>query len=76
METMQKVKLAIAVIIAIVVLIVVFQNTHQAELKILFLEPIKMPSFLLLLMCLAIGFGLGWLTSAIIRRRKAKTAAV
>lgn len=75
METMQKVKLAIAAAISIVVLIVVFQNTHTAELKILFLEPIKMPSFLLLLMCLAVGFGLGWLTSAILRRRKANAAA-
>ncbi len=74
METMQKVKLALAVVVAIVVLIVVFQNTHQAELKILFLEPIKMPSFLLLLMCLAIGFGLGWLSSALWRRKRAKAA--
>jgi len=71
MEFMQKVRVGIGAVVAIIVLIVIFQNSETMKAKILFVT-LEMPTFALLLITLAIGFGLGWLGSALWRRRKAK----
>ncbi|GEM_PF-4319781 len=75
MEFMQKVKVGIAAVIAIIALIIIFQNSEPMTAKLLFVT-IQMPTFALLLINLGIGFGLGLLTSALLRRRKAKEAQV
>jgi uncharacterized integral membrane protein len=75
MEFMTKVKLGIAAAIGVVVLIVVFQNWEKVLVKFLFVD-ITMPLVVTLLITLAIGFGLGWLTSTIVRIRKAKKQGV
>lgn len=73
MEFMQKVKVGIVAVVSILMLIFIFQNTVQVEGMILFI-PFSLPLFALLLTSLGVGFGLGWLSSAMLRRKKAKEA--
>ena len=51
-------KLIVAAIVALLVIIVIFQNVESVETRILFVE-IKMPRALLLAITLATGFVLG-----------------
>ncbi|ACB84253.1 lipopolysaccharide assembly protein LapA domain-containing protein [Natranaerobius thermophilus] len=56
---------AIAIlVIAIIFLILLFQNTHQVELQLLFWK-IDGPLILLILLSLAGGFVIGYLTRAL-----------
>lgn len=74
MEILQKVKFVVIAVLAILTLIVVFQNRQPVKTEILFFDPIEMPLIVLLLLVSAIGFGLGAFTSGwvIMRRRKKK----
>ena len=58
---MQRAKIVIAAIVAILTLIVVLQNTQAVETKILFIT-VTMPRALLLIVTMLAGFILGILT--------------
>ena len=62
-----KTKLIVAAVCALIILVVVLQNTTAVETKILFLT-LTMPRAALLASTLVIGFGLGYLTSGYVRR--------
>jgi uncharacterized integral membrane protein len=70
---MDKAKLIIALLIAIVTVIVVLQNTEAVETRLLFVT-VTMPRVLMLFLMLVIGFILGIIT-ALSRTRKNKTAS-
>jgi len=69
--SMDKAKLIIALLIAIVTVIVVLQNTEAVETRLLFVT-VTMPRVLMLFLMLVIGFILGIITS-LSRTRKNKT---
>jgi len=71
METMQKVKIIVAAIVALLIVIVVLQNTEVVETQILF-TTISMPRAALLFGTLVIGYALGILTGSRIASRKKK----
>ena len=66
---MKHAKLIIAAIIAILVIIVVLQNTQAVETKLLFME-VSMPRAMLLIVTLLIGFVLGLIAASAIRRKR------
>jgi uncharacterized integral membrane protein len=66
---MKQVKIIAALILAIVCLIIVLQNTATVETKILFIS-ITMPRAVLLLATTAIGFALGVLVSLILCKKQ------
>ena len=66
---MKQVKIIAALILAIVCLIIVLQNTATVETKILFIS-ITMPRAVLLLVTTAIGFALGVLVSLILCKKQ------
>jgi uncharacterized integral membrane protein len=66
---MKQVKIIAALILAIVCLIIVLQNTATVETKILFIT-ITMPRAVLLLATTAIGFALGVLVSLILCKKQ------
>jgi len=68
---MTKIKITLAVIVAVLVLIVVFQNIESVTTRVLWVE-IPMPRALLLFVMLAIGFGAGVLVTGAAYRRRAK----
>ena len=59
----QKAKIACGVIIALVTVIIVLQNTAEVETTLLFVS-VKMPRAALLFGTLVIGFALGILTAS------------
>ncbi len=61
-ETVNKLKIAGIVVVFLIVVIVVLQNTQAVETKLLFLT-VTMPNAALLLGTLVIGFAIGMLTS-------------
>ena len=65
---MRKAKLIGAIILILLIVIVVLQNTQSVETKILFFT-ITMPRALLLIATAAIGFVLGLLSSLRISRK-------
>ena len=65
------VKLIGAAILAIVVVIVVLQNTEPVQTRLLFAE-VTMPRAVLLFLTTAIGFVLGMLVALITIRRRSK----
>jgi lipopolysaccharide assembly protein A len=71
MELMTKIKIILVAIIAILVLIVIFQNTHPVTTRLLFME-VSMPRALLLIMMLAIGFAAGVLVTGAAYRKRTK----
>jgi len=68
---MSKVKLASVAVIALLAVIVIFQNTDVVETKLLFIS-IQMPRVVLLVGTLLIGFVLGLLAAGRIARRRHK----
>jgi len=66
---MKRVKIIAVLILAIVCLIIVLQNTATVETKILFIS-ITMPRAVLLLATTAIGFALGVLVSLILCKKQ------
>jgi lipopolysaccharide assembly protein A len=67
-EAMNKVKIAAVIIVALLVLIVVLQNTDVTETKLLFVT-VTMPRAVLLLVTLVIGFALGVLFAGRLTRK-------
>lgn len=59
---MSKVKILVAALLALLVLIVVLQNTETVETRILFVS-IEMPRAALLFGTLVVGFAIGVLTA-------------
>lgn len=66
---MKQAKISAVLILAIVCLIIVLQNTATVETKILFIS-ITMPRAVLLLVTTAIGFALGVLVSLILCKKQ------
>jgi len=64
-----KLKLISIALLAVLAIVVMFQNTTSVETKILFVS-VTMPRSLLLLMTLAVGFVLGILFSLMASRKK------
>lgn len=71
MATKTRIKLVIGIVLSILVLIIMFQNTETVVTRLLFWE-LPMPRFVLLLVMLLIGFILGVVTMTIRKRRRAK----
>lgn len=63
-----KIKLAVAAVVAILVIIVIFQNTEIVETRLLFIT-VSMPRALLLIVTLLLGVLLGLMTAVRIRRK-------
>jgi len=70
---MDKTKLIIALVIAILTVIVVLQNTEAVQTRLLFIT-VTMPRVLMLFLVLVIGFILGIIT-ALSRSRKDQAAS-
>ena len=60
--TINKLKLATVAVVALIVMVVVLQNTQAVETKLLFLK-VTMPNAALLFGTLIIGFAIGVLTA-------------
>jgi uncharacterized integral membrane protein len=70
---MQRFKVWSIGIAVVLLLVVILQNTASIRTRILWLE-FEMPQAVLLFLCLAIGFGIGYLTCTLRRRHAAKKA--
>jgi len=68
---MSKVKIVAIVVVALLVLIVILQNTEQVKTQILFVS-FEMPRAALLFMTFVIGFLIGLLTAGWLRRKRKK----
>jgi lipopolysaccharide assembly protein A len=68
---MAKVKLAAALVLALLVIILVLQNTEQVETKFLFIT-VEMPRAALLALTMLIGIATGFLASLALTARRAK----
>jgi putative membrane protein len=62
-------RIILAAIVALLLIVVVLQNTEPAETQVLFMT-ISMPRAVLLFVTLAIGFVLGLLSAAGLARRR------
>ncbi len=63
-----KIKIAAAAVVAILAIIVIFQNTEVVETRLLFIT-VSMPRALLLIVTLLLGVLLGLMTAVRIRRK-------
>ncbi len=63
-----RIKIAVAAVVAILAIIVIFQNTEVVETRLLFIK-VGMPRALLLIVTLLLGVLLGLMTAARIRRK-------
>ncbi len=72
MEFMTKVKLVVFGIVAVLVLIVFFQNNETVSTEILFVT-ISAPRSIMLIFTLLLGFVMGMVASVFLRRRKSKS---
>lgn len=69
---MAKTRLIVAVVLALLAVVVVLQNTEAVETRLLF-ATVTMPRAVLLLTTVLIGFALGLLTALVwMRKRKPK----
>ena len=68
---MSKLKLLAIVVLAVLAVIVVLQNTQAVETRLLF-ATVTMPRAVLLLVTAVIGFALGVLVSLTVLKRKAQ----
>ncbi len=67
---MRRLKLVTLGILGILLLVVVLQNTKSVETMILWVH-FDLPLAILIVLCLLIGFGSGYLTSTLRRRHAA-----
>lgn len=72
MEFMTKVKIGAAAVVAIVAIILFFQNSEPATFKFLWFGPWEMSNSIMLFLTMLAGIILGLLASALLRWRKAK----
>ncbi len=63
-----KIKIAVAAVVAVLAIIVIFQNTEVVETRLLFIT-VSMPRALLLIVTLLLGVLLGLMTAIRIRRK-------
>ncbi len=63
-----RIKIAVAAVVAILAIIVIFQNTEVVETRLLFIT-VSMPRALLLIVTLLLGWVLGLMTAVRIRRK-------
>ena len=63
-----KIKIAVAAVVAILAIIVIFQNTEIVQTRLLFIT-VGMPRALLLIVTLLLGWVLGLMTAVRIRRK-------
>ena len=63
-----KIKISVAAVVAILAIIVIFQNTEVVETRLLFIT-VGMPRALLLIVTLLLGVLLGLMTAVRIRRK-------
>ena len=63
-----KIKVAVAAVVAVLAIIVIFQNTEVVETRLLFIT-VGMPRALLLIVTLLLGVLLGLMTAVRIRRK-------
>lgn len=68
---MNKTKLIAAVVISVLAIIIIVQNTDPVETRILFLT-VTMPRFILLLITALLGFAVGILSAFGFRLKKKK----
>jgi putative membrane protein len=69
---MKKAKVIITVVISLLVLVLILQNTQAVETKILFMT-VTMPRALLLLVTFIIGFVAGLIAMSFLTARPSKT---
>lgn len=72
-SVMAKLKLVGALVLAILAVVIVLQNTASVETKILF-QTVTMPRAVLLLIATMIGFALGVLVSLMVMQKSKKAA--
>ena len=70
MSKLQAAKVIVAVVLVLLAVVVVLQNTEAVETKVLFIN-ITMPRAALLFVNLVIGFVVGFLVAGRIRRKSA-----
>ena len=75
MEFMTKIKLVVVATLVTLALVIFFQNWKPYELEVLWFGGLPMPGSVLLIMTLLFGVFLGFIASAFLRRRKAKSKA-
>ena len=63
-----RIKIAVAAVVAILVIIVIFQNTEVVKTQLLFVS-VEMPRALLLIVTLLLGVLLGLMAAVRIRRK-------
>ena len=68
---MNKTKLIIAAVLAVLAIVIIAQNTEPVETRVLF-ATVTMPRFVLLLITALLGFAAGFLTAVGLRWRKKK----
>lgn len=68
---MKKLRLIVALVLAVLVVIVVLQNTDAVETRLLF-ATVTMPRAVLLFTTVLIGFALGILTSLVWMRKQGR----
>ncbi|MCP3904869.1 MAG: LapA family protein [Planctomycetes bacterium] len=59
---MNRLKIIVAVVLAVVLLVIIAQNTDSVETQLLFVT-LTLPRAVLLLLCMLIGFVVGLLTA-------------
>lgn len=65
---MKKTKTIFIIVLALLVLIVILQNTQSIETKLLFLT-ITMPKALLIIVSLLVGFALGVIVASLLKAK-------
>ena len=71
---MKKARLIVTLVLAVLVVVVVLQNTEAVETRLLF-ATVTMPRAVLLFITALIGFAVGILTSLVWMRKQEKTGA-
>ncbi|MHC4622439.1 MAG: LapA family protein [Planctomycetota bacterium] len=69
---MKKVKIVVAVVVSLLALIVVLQNTETVETRLLLLT-IAMPRALLLIVTFLVGFAIGVISAGLLVGKPTKT---
>ena len=72
MDKSTKIKLLVVLVLALLCVIVVFQNTEKMETQVLWVT-VTMPRALLLFVTALIGFVIGVFVSLMVSRRRHKT---
>ncbi|HUW20057.1 MAG TPA: LapA family protein [Sedimentisphaerales bacterium] len=69
---MKRVKITIAIVVSLLALIIVLQNTQMVETRLLFFT-IAMPRALLLIVTFLVGFAMGVISASLLTGKSAAT---